>query len=150
MNKIKMLVLGLASMLTLGFAASVSTPAYADYTCPTGTIRQGESVSTPTQCNIDKEEEGDDLVSSVKTIINVVLGVLSFVAVAIIILGGVSYMTSQGDPAKATKAKNTIIYAVIGLVVSLLAFAIVNFVIQEGGFGNGESTGATPTKSGVN
>lgn len=145
MNKIKMLVLGLASMLTLGFAASLSTPAYADYTCPTGTIRQGDPVSTPTQCNIDKEEEGSDLVSSVKTIINVILGVLSFVAVAIIILGGVSYMTSQGDPAKATKAKNTIVYAVIGLVVSLLAFAIVNFVIQEGGFGNGESTGATPT-----
>ena len=62
-------------------------------------------------------------------VINVVLGVLAVVAVIAIILGGVQYMTSQGDPQKVKTAKNTIMYAVMGLVIAILAFAIVNFVI---------------------
>ena len=51
-------------------------------------------------------------------------------AVIMIILGGVNYATSQGDPNKVNKAKSTIMYGIIGLVICLLAFAIVNFVLQ--------------------
>ena len=68
---------------------------------------------------------------TIQTIINLALAVLGIVAVIIIIVGGVTYTTSQGDPAKITKAKNTIMYGVIGLVVALLAFAIVNFVLSN-------------------
>ena len=46
-----------------------------------------------------------------------------------IILGGISYATSQGDPGKVKKGKDTILYGIIGLVVALLAYAIVNFVL---------------------
>ena len=46
-----------------------------------------------------------------------------------IIIGGVKYMTSQGDAAKIKSAKDTILYAVIGLIVALLAFAITNFIL---------------------
>jgi TRAP-type C4-dicarboxylate transport system permease small subunit len=74
-------------------------------------------------------DEQNNLVEVVTNIINVVIGVLGIVAVIVIIMGGVSYMTSSGDAAKVKKAKDTILYGVIGLVVCVLAFAIVNFVI---------------------
>lgn len=61
-------------------------------------------------------------------IINVVLTLVGIVTVIVIIYGGIMYATSLGDAGKAAKAKNTIIFGVIGLVVSLLAFAIVNFI----------------------
>ena len=47
-----------------------------------------------------------------------------------IIIGGINYALSQGDPGKVKKAKDTILYGIIGLVVALLAFAIVQFVLS--------------------
>ena len=46
-------------------------------------------------------------------------------------MGGVGYMTSSGDAGKVKKAKDTILYGVIGLVIVALSFAIVNFVISN-------------------
>lgn len=69
--------------------------------------------------------------TSVLNIINAVIGVLGIVAVIVIIIGGVQYMTSSGDAGKVKKAKDTILYGIIGLVVVILAFAIVNFVIAN-------------------
>lgn len=71
----------------------------------------------------------DDLPDIVVGILNAIIGVAGFVAVIWIIIGGVQYMTSSGDPSKTKKARDTILYACIGLVVCVLAFAIVNFVI---------------------
>ena len=71
------------------------------------------------------------LESQIGLIINGIIGVIGIVAVIMIILGGINYMTSQGDAAKAKKARDTILYGVIGLIVSLLAFAIVNFVLTQ-------------------
>ncbi|MBQ3348363.1 hypothetical protein IJJ36_04010 [Candidatus Saccharibacteria bacterium] len=71
-----------------------------------------------------------DLGESIINIINGVLLVLGLVAVIVIIVGGVQYMTSSGDAGKTQKAKNTILYAVIGLVICALSVAIVNFVIR--------------------
>ena len=68
--------------------------------------------------------------NAVSTALNVVFGIVGIIAVVMIILGGVNYTTSQGDPSKIQKAKNTITYGIIGLVVSLLAFAIINFVLK--------------------
>lgn len=95
--------------------------------CPSGTARAGEDVSSLAECSIS--ESSDTLMPTVAQIINVALGVLGFVAAVMIIMGGVSYTTSAGDAAKVAKAKNTIIYGVVGLVIALLAFAIVNFII---------------------
>lgn len=72
-----------------------------------------------------------DLQGAVIGIINGVVGVLALVCVIVIIIGGVNYMTSSGDAGKVKKAKDTILYGVIGLVVCVLAFAIVNFVISN-------------------
>ena len=66
---------------------------------------------------------------SIQNILNIVIGLLGIVAVVVIIIGGVTYMTSSGDAGKVKKAKDTILYGVIGLVVVALAYAIVNFVI---------------------
>ena len=71
----------------------------------------------------------DDLQYVIINILNAVIGVAGFVAVVWIIIGGVTYMTSSGDVGKTKKARDTIIYACIGLIVCVLAFAIVNFVI---------------------
>lgn len=72
-----------------------------------------------------------DLTTTIINIINAVIGVLGLVCVIVIIVGGVQYMTSTGEPGKVKKAKDTILYGVIGLVICVLAFAIVNFVIAN-------------------
>ena len=63
-------------------------------------------------------------------ITNTVLYVVGIVSVIMLIYGGLRYVTSGGDSKKVTDAKNTILYAIIGLIISILAFSIVNFVIN--------------------
>ncbi len=77
------------------------------------------------------EDAGGSLKGSVVSIINGVIGVLGLFAVVIVIIGGIQYMTSAGDPGKVKKAKDTILYGIIGLIICILAFAIVNFVIAN-------------------
>jgi hypothetical protein len=57
--------------------------------------------------------------------------IIGGVSVLVIIIGGIRYVTSGGDQAGITAAKNTILYAVIGLVVAMLAYSIVHFVISN-------------------
>lgn len=65
-----------------------------------------------------------------KKITNTILYIVGTVAVIMLIIGGIKYVISGGDGKKVTDAKNTVLYAIIGLVVCFLAFAIVNFVIS--------------------
>ena len=62
-------------------------------------------------------------------VVNILLYIIGAVAVIMIVFGGIRYVISGGDSAQVTAAKNTILYAVVGLVVALLAYAIINFVI---------------------
>ena len=71
----------------------------------------------------------DGVLQKVKDILNVVFLVVGILAVIMIIIGGVFMMISAGDPGKIKRAKDTIMYSVIGLIITLLAFAIVNFVV---------------------
>ena len=127
-NKIKVAALAIAMMF--GAVAAAALPTYANVTCPDGTIVQG-SGKTLADCNKIKDNKNNtnDLMGRVNTIINVIIGFVGLVAVVVIILGGISYTTSAGDPGKVKKAKDTILYGIIGLVVAVLAFAIVNFVL---------------------
>ena len=61
---------------------------------------------------------------------NIALYVIGFISVVMLIWGGLRYVISGGDSKKITDAKNTILYALIGLVVAFLAYAIVNFVLN--------------------
>ena len=70
-------------------------------------------------------------------ITNTVLYAVGIISVIMLIYGGLRYVISGGDSKKVTDAKNTIMYAIIGLIISILAYAIVNFVINAVG---GEAT----------
>ena len=70
-------------------------------------------------------------------ITNTVLYAVGIISVIMLIYGGLRYVISGGDSKKVTDAKNTIMYAIIGLIISILAYAIVNFVINAVG---GETT----------
>ena len=64
-----------------------------------------------------------------KTITNVLLFLIGAISVIMLIIGGVRYVVSGGDSSAVTGAKNTILYAIVGIVVAILAYALVNFVI---------------------
>ena len=81
--------------------------------------------ATDTGCVSIPKQDGTALMTNGLNMVYFVLGAL---AVIIIILAGYQYLTANGEPAKAQKAMQTILYAVIGLVVVVCAFAITNFV----------------------
>lgn len=62
------------------------------------------------------------------TIANVLIYLVGAIAVIMLIIGGLRYVISQGNKDSVNSAKDTILYAVIGIVVAILAYAIVNFV----------------------
>ena len=79
--------------------------------------------------NTSFNDNGDTLEQTVGHIIQWITGILGLVCVIIVIIGGIQYMTSSGDSGKVKKAKDTILYGVIGMVICVLAFAITTFVI---------------------
>jgi TRAP-type C4-dicarboxylate transport system permease small subunit len=77
---------------------------------------------------------GSETVTSIlSTIIGWFLLVAGAIAVIYLIWAGYTYITSAGDPEKATKARNSILYAAIGIVVIVLSYVIVNTVAKEAG-----------------
>lgn len=120
-------VAAVLTVVGLSGVASMS-PAYA-VICPDGKEISGTfDQCTQYSANATKE---NDLFNTLNIILNVVIGVIGFIAVAMIVMGGISFATSQGDTSKVAKARNTILYGVVGLVVAILAFAIVNFVLAN-------------------
>ena len=117
----------MAGVLTLASVLMLTLPVSA-VTCPAGTNRQGSSASTLAECNIEND---NSLIPTILNIIQVTIGVLALVAVIVIIFAGVQYTTSAGDAGKVKKAKDSILYGIIGLVIAILAFAIVNFVLSS-------------------
>lgn len=126
-NKAKYLIASL--MVAMAGAVATVAPVSAGTYCPNGTYVDGDLTACDTIG--DEGTRGNDLMKTLNIIINVAIGVIGFLAVVMIIVGGVQYTTSAGDAGKVTKAKNTIMYGVIGLVIALLAFAIVNFVLTN-------------------
>ena len=71
-----------------------------------------------------------DLKSTVINITNGVLGLLGIIAVIMVLIGGFQWMTAAGNQEKVEKAKKVISAAIVGLIIILLAWAIVNFVLK--------------------
>jgi hypothetical protein len=71
------------------------------------------------------------------TVVNTLLFVIGAVAVIMLVYGGIRYTISGGDQKAVTDAKNTILYAVIGIIVAVMAYAIVNFVLTSLSSGTG-------------
>lgn len=76
-------------------------------------------------CNEGKD---DNAVNSANKIIEIVIGLVGVLAVFVMIYGGFTFLTSAGDASKVARGRNILIYGVVGLVVAMLAFAIVKFV----------------------
>lgn len=76
-----------------------------------------------------KATSTDNASNMIQIVINTLLFVLGIIAVIMIVIGGIRYTTSGGDPSGLKTARDTIIYSVVGLVVAIMAYAIVNFVV---------------------
>lgn len=121
---IPMLVLGLG----FGGAVLVSSPTYAadcdpDSRTLSGGANCAHGEGTPTDLF------GGDEGGIFTTITNILLFIIGAIAVIMLVIGGIRYTTSNGDSNQVTAAKNTIMYAIIGIIVAILAYAVVNFVI---------------------
>jgi len=121
MKRIKYLILTLGLVTSFGLA---NIPLFVNATVLDGVCPAG---STEPICK-DKDA---DVMDSVKIIVNTLLFVLGAVAVLVLIIAGIMYVVSGGDAASVKKAKDMILYAVVGIVVAVLAYAIVNFVISS-------------------
>ena len=132
-QKIKSLVLTLATLLVAGAPMLLAAPAYAadinGGLCTGAGLQISESGDSST-CS-DASLGTAKLNSLLTTIINIFSAVVGVIAVLMIIVGGLRYITSGGDSGKVSGAKTTIIYALVGLVVVALAQLIVHFVLAQ-------------------
>lgn len=96
-----------------------------------GVAKAVEVIDTNT---IPEAVKGGPTVNQLLTnIINILIYVAGIASVIVIIIGGIMYIVSGGNESNTKRAKDAILYAVIGLIISLAAFAIVNYVL--GGLG---------------
>ena len=79
----------------------------------------------------DAGGDGNTVNSLIATIVNLFSWIVRVMAVIFIIYGGFRYVTSGGDAGKITNAKNTIVYALIGLIIAVLAQVIVKTVLSK-------------------
>ena len=116
----------LVPVLVLGLSF-VATPAYADCSTDPGDL----NISSGADCAQGNSTPsnlftGND--SIFKKVTNVLLFLVGAISVIMLIIGGIRYVISGGDQAQVTSAKNTILYAIVGIVIAFLAYAAVNFV----------------------
>jgi len=123
MKKIKYFVLTLGLLLGI-FVAAVP-------------VTVSASTTSKEACAIDKtsalckDADVNKVSPFIKNLVNGLLFILAAVSIIVIIFAGIFYSTSMGDTASITKAKNTLLYAVIGLIVAVCSYAIVNFVLNQ-------------------
>ena len=121
--------LGLAGSLVFAGAlpAQAATDCGATPEAPKCQVQKGINKSGGTGADND----AGALTGFIKTIVDILLFLIGAIAVIMIIIGGIRYVTSNGDQGQVTGAKNTILYAIVGLVVAIMAYAIVNFVVSK-------------------
>lgn len=124
MKKIKQLLL--ASLMSLGLVLPLALPVAAIDVFDQCTDVEIES----SIC--ESSTEGDDeasLPSMAEIIVNTLLALLGMVSVVMIVVGGFRYTLSRGEASEVKTAKDIILYSAVGLIVAVLAYAIVNFVL---------------------
>lgn len=132
-NKIKLILATAAAVLMP--AAFMAAPVYAQQTVLEGNVCSGAELefrSTGQAAGTNTCAAQDTTVNNlVKTVINIFTWVVGVISVIMIIVGGFKYITSGGESGGVTSAKNTIMYAIIGLIVVALAQVIVRFVLNN-------------------
>jgi hypothetical protein len=134
-QKLKNSLLAIAALVTL--AAPVFAPA-AVYAASNANIPGGlctgadlKISDTPSNCPTDGGGSTTGINNLLRRIVNIFSAVVGVIAVIMIIVGGLRYITSGGDSSKVSTAKNSIIYAIVGLVIVALAQLIVRFVLNQ-------------------
>jgi hypothetical protein len=133
-QKIKNAALSLTLIITClfgTFAVNMVPAAALDCTnpqTPQEKLECGACATDPSGCPSDPDKSLQDTVRNIVNVISIAAGV---VAVIMIILGGFRYITSGGNAQAVQSAKNTILYAIIGLVVIAFAQVIVRFVLHN-------------------
>jgi len=118
MKKILLTLVAVASLM--GVMTLTSDVAFAG---PADQIQKGVNA-------VDDNGKGTSLGDSIQIVVNILLYILGAIAVLMIVIGGIRYTTSNGDSSQIKGAKDTILYSVVGLVVAIMAYAIVNFVLK--------------------
>ncbi len=126
----------------------VSAPAFAADTTDVcngiGVVSGATGSTTGTGC----ADNSGKLDSVIHTVINVFSAIVGFMAVVMMIIGGLKYITSGGDTSKVSSAKNTILFALIGLAIAASAQVLVHFVLNSAACPSGQSlksvNGASP------
>ena len=110
-------VFGASVLSTASLSGSVSAQVSKGIDTATTSEMQGKSI------------DGDK--GLIKTVVNVLLWAVGVLSVIMIIFSGFRYITSSGDASKTKSAQSTLIYSVVGLIVAIMAWAIVNMVINR-------------------
>ena len=122
--------------LTLGLLLSVNilltVPVFALLSGSKEAVCKGIALSEKGSC-AGAETQAKKVDSTIASALNLFSAVIGIIAVVMIMIGGIKYITSQGDSAQTNRAKNTILYAAIGLVVAALSQVIVRFVLSRFG-----------------
>lgn len=132
-TKIRNMLVAVAALFA--FAAPVAIPAavFAADDLVTPGLCGGIEVSNNQtgNCATSATGAGDRVSDLLKRVINIFSWIVGVIAVIMIIVGGLKYITSGGDSSNVSSAKNTILYALVGLVIVALAQFIVRFVLGE-------------------
>jgi cytochrome bd-type quinol oxidase subunit 2 len=128
-NKLKRNLLLIAAMFMMAtpLAITASASAAADIS---GNLCSGSNLDLNGDSS-DCGNQGDTLNEKIATVINVISVIVGAIAVIMLIFGGFRYVTSGGKQESVASAKNTIMYAIIGLVIVALAQVIVKFVLDK-------------------
>lgn len=118
-NKLLIAVAGFVSVFALTLAPVAGTVVHAQ---SEGQAQQGVNLTGG---------GGKTVEGLVKSVINILSWVIGVASVIMIIVGGLRYVTSAGDSGSVSSAKNTIMYALVGLVVALFAQAMVQYVLGK-------------------
>lgn len=120
----KKFLISLLAVFSLATAALAVEPASAIdiwQTCSSGT--NGNTAVC--------QGRGDSVWILLRNVINLLLTVIGIICVIMIIVGAIRFTTSNGDPKMVNSGRDTIIYSIVGLVVAMMAFAIVNWVLSR-------------------
>ena len=117
-------VLAAVMCLAMAFTAvsPVSLPVYAD---AKDEVKKGADMTN------SGGSAKQDLPDIITTIINVMLFIAGALAVIMIIYGGIRYITAHGDEKQVKVAKDTIVYSVVGLIIAIIAYALVTFIFNR-------------------
>lgn len=124
----KTLKIYIAGALIAVFGILAFVPAGSAYAA--GALDQICNQTGQNDSNVACQNRADDAGSFIGTIIDVLIFVIAAVAVVMIIYGGILFTTSAGNANLVKRAKDTITYSVVGLVVAVLAYAIVHWVLD--------------------